>query len=205
MERVADQEQTTEVFENDIELYLKMFCESQEIENLREASQNVWNSCLLYINKNVFKGTPKLKRIDPLSNNIYNCNAYDIDKVLIICEYYIYLCNLYDKEVSIIGFSKLTGINQDTIHDWGNNINKLSRNGCEIYKKLTIEREESLSAKLISGKHNPVGVLSVLNKQFGWNLPGVSKETSKNTALGAADLPKLDTKPHLIEQNADEN
>ena len=89
-----------------------------------------------------------------------------------------------------MGFSKLTGINQDTIHDWGNEINKLSTAGCEIYKKLTAEREESLGAKLVSLKH-PTAIAILLNKHFGYNLPGVSKEQAGKRALSAAELPKL--------------
>ena len=185
--------QDLEVFENDIDMYIRYFCEEQNISNLREVSQNVWNGCLLYIRKHVFYDKEMLKTKEYIFNNNIpsNCNAYDINIVNDICDYYIYLCNLYDKEVSIIGFSKLTGINQDTIHDWGNGVNKLSSSGSDIYKKLSAEREESLSAKLVTGKQNPVGILGVLNRHYQWNMPGVTRETSKRAALPASELPKL--------------
>lgn len=198
MERAEEQEQAIEVFENDIQLYLTMFCEEQGIKDMRAASQSVWNAALMYIKRHVFNDKSILKTSAPLegysNNNIYlnnsNCNSYNIDKVDSICNYYIYICYMYEKEISIMGFSKLTGINQDTIHDWGNEVNKLSTMGCEIYKKLTAEREESLGAKLVSLKH-PTAIAILLNKHFGYNLPGVSKEQTSKRALSAAELPKL--------------
>ena len=36
-----------------------------------------------------------------------------------------------------------------------------------------------------------MGILAMLNHHFQWNLPGVSRENTQRTALGAADLPKL--------------
>ena len=53
------------------------------------------------------------------------------------------------------------------------------------------EREESLSNKLADGKQNPVGVIAILNKHYGWNMPGVSREAAKPQALPASELPKL--------------
>lgn len=203
MEKVQEQKHTAEVFENDITMYLQMFCEEQNIEDMSKESQSKWNAAMMYIRRHVFNNSSILKMSKPLEgyiNNNYNnqrsninnsnCNAYDIDKVNAVCDYYIYLCYMYDKEISIMGFSKLTGINQDTIHDWGNNINKLSTSGCEIYKKLTAEREESLVNKLASNK-NPVAVIAILNKHFGYNMPGVGQKQDKQKVLAVDELPKL--------------
>ena len=97
----------------------------------------------------------------------------------------------YDKEVSIIGFSTLTGIDESVIYDWGNNSTKLSSKSAEIYKKLNEFREESLSNKLVTGRQNPVGVLGVLNRHYAWNLPGVSREQTEKRALADEQMPKL--------------
>lgn len=191
--RIMDLEEQ-EVVENCIKYYLSEFCEEQGITDLKKESQNVWNGCLLYVYKYVFKSSDRLKISNAImSNSIIssNCNAYDIDKVNIVCDYYIYICSIYDKEISIIGFSKLTGISQDCIYEWGRNERKLSSAGCEIYKKLSIEREESLSNKLVTGKQNPVGVLGVLNHHYGWNMPGARGEPENKKVLTAAELPKL--------------
>ena len=197
MEKVQDQEQTIEVFENDIQLYLSMFCEENGIEDMKKESQAVWNSCLRYIYKHVFNNTDSLKQ----SVNIYNINnpipstynSYDYDMVLKVLDIYIFdMCMRYDKEVSIIGFSTLTGIDESVIYDWGNGESgKLSTLSSKVYKKLSQFREESLSNKLVTGKQNPVGILGVLNRHYQWNMPGVSREQANKTALTAAELPKL--------------
>jgi hypothetical protein len=195
MERVQDAEQTVEVFENDIDLYLKLFCEEQNIEDLKAESQSVWNAALMYVKRHVFPTSDTLK----LKNNIINnnsimdstYNAYNYDLVDNVCDYYIYLCMRYDKEVSAIGFSLLTGIDRYTIATWRDGGNKLSTKSSDIGKKIYDYREESLSNKLVTGKQNPVGVLGVLNRHYAWNLPGVSKERTSERSLTASELPKL--------------
>lgn len=204
MERIAaDQQQDTiEVFENDIQLYLKMFCEEQKIKDIKKESQAVWNSALRYIYRHVFKDTDRLKSHTNISvnNNIIpsTFNAYDYKKVLDVLDIYIFdMCMRYDKEVSIIGFSTLTGIDQSVIYDWGNNSNKLSETSSEIYKKLNQFREESLSDKLATGNKNPVGILAILNRHYQWNLPGVSKEQTLKAPITSDKLPDL---THQIEK-----
>lgn len=202
MERVQDTPNTIEVFENDIAFFMTQFMEENKIDNLREISQNVWNGMLMYIQRHVFKGTDKLRTkryIDNSGSMLSTCNAYDIPTLDVLCDYYILLCNQYDKEVSIMGFSKLTGIDNDTIYSWSVD-RGVSQQGVRIHKKLTMEREESLSAKLVTGKQNPVGVLGVLNRHYQWNMPGVSREQASKKALTAADLPKLgNQKPELVQ------
>lgn len=197
MQRVEAAQQTIDVFENDIDLYLHQFQDEQGIEDLRTVPQSVWNACLMYIQRRVFSNRDLLKQ----SNNIYNNNSimdsnynmYNYDVIYNILEYYVYICNQYNKEISIMGFSKLTKIDTDTINSWGNNENKLSTKSSVIYKKLAQEREESLSNKLVDGKQNPVGTIAVLNRQFGWASPYVSDSNRQKQSLTAAELPKLGT------------
>ena len=75
-------------------------------------------------------------------------------------------------------------------------------------QKIYDYREESFSAKLATANKNPVGILAILNRHYQWNLPGVSKESSKQRVLSASELPKLGEIPQdggenggLIERN----
>ena len=106
---------------------------------------------------------------------------------------------LYDKEVSIMGFCNLTGIDKDTITTWSKP-DRLSTSSMSIYKKLCENREESLSNKLVTGNKNPVGVIAVLNRQFGWASPYTSDANRQQQPLTAAQLPRLDTQPQDIAQ-----
>lgn len=195
MEKVQEVEQSVEVFENDIDLYLKLFCEEQNIDDIKAESQSVWNAALMYVKRHVFSTSDILKTHNNIINNNSimdsTYNAYNYDLVNSICDYYIYICCVYDKEISITGFSYLTGIDTQNIYNWANGSTKLSSLSFEIFKKLKDGREESLSNKLVTGKQNPVGVLGVLNRHYAWNLPGVSKEQTGKRVLTASELPKL--------------
>lgn len=173
MEVVKDITETIEVYENDIDLYIKLFCEENHIDDINAISQSVYNAMLRYVYKHCFKGTDKLKskKLFSTSDRIKsNYNAYDIDICYSLCDHYIYLCQLYDKEISIVGYSTLTGIEQNTIYSWGKEDQRktLSSKSCDIYKKLVSMRENSLSDKLSSGKGNPVGILAILNHCYNW-------------------------------------
>lgn len=98
---------------------------------------------------------------------------------------------MYNKEISSMGFSKLVGISNEIISMWGNDSNKLSSKSFEIYKKLTQEREESLSNKLADGKQNPVGVIAMLNRHYGWASPYTADSNKQKQSLTAQELPKL--------------
>jgi hypothetical protein len=179
---------------------LQEFAERDEIEDYRQVGQSVWNSALRYIYNHVFKNNSDLLK----SHNIYNinnnsipsnCNMYNYDLILDIADYYIYnMCMVNNKEVSIIGFETLTGISQENIYNWGNDNNKLSSTGFKIYKKLSQMREESLSNKLADGKQNPVGVIAMLNRHYGWASPYTADSNRQKGSLTAAELPKLGAK-----------
>lgn len=197
MERVTGTEPTIEVFENDIQLYLEQFKEEQNIEDYKTVPQSVWNGALRYVYNHVFKPNPDiLKNHDNynINNNIIpsNCNMYNYDLLLEIADYYIYsMCMVNNKEVSILGFITLTGIDESIVYDWGNNSNKLSTTATKIYKKLSRMREESLSNKLADGKQNPVGVIAMLNRHYGWASPYTADSNRQKQTLSASELPKL--------------
>lgn len=184
MEQVEKVEESqVEVFENDISLYLSMFCEEKNIEDMKKESQSVWNAALMYICKHVFKGKDLLKQ----KRNVVTdgaimsstFNAYDYDIVDQLVDYYIFLCMSFDKEVSLIGFSLLSGIERDTLQGWRADGTKLSSKSSYIAQKIYDFREESLSAKLATANKNPVGILAILNRHYQWNLPGVSREKAE--------------------------
>ena len=98
---------------------------------------------------------------------------------------------MYSKEVSSMGYSKLVGISNEIISMWGNDNNKLSSGSFEIYKKLNQEREESLSNKLADGKQNPVGVIAILNRQYGWASPYTSDSNKQRKSISAEEIRQL--------------
>ena len=194
MEKIEETPDTPEIFKNDIELYLAQFCEEYKIGDMTKEPQSRWNAALMYINRYVFSDKSILKLSNNINKNNTNCimdsnfYMYDLDKLDYILYIYYYLCSVHDKECSIIGYSLVTGINYDTLMDWGADERKLSTKGFDIVEKLRLFREESLSNKLATGNKNPVGILAILNRHYSWNLPGVSRESTNKTTLTAADI-----------------
>lgn len=194
-ERVED---TPEVFENDIDLYLQMFCEQYGIEDMTQEPQSRWSAAMQYIYKNVFKnGCLRLQgKLEGYNNttkglNKSNCYTYDYEKVDRVADHYIYLCDLYDKGKTIKGFSYLTGIGEETIYGWERKKDSmLSSSGSEIYKKLITAYEDSGESKLWSNR-NAVAQMAIQNRRFGWNLPGVSKEKAVSTARKPEEIEQM--------------
>lgn len=183
-----------EIYENDLLFYLNEFCEVNKIEDIKKESQSVWNSALYYIQKKLFDSNYfKSKDNYNTNNKVFkesNYNSYNFELVMYVLDIYIYdMCMKYDKEVSILGFSSLTGIPDSTIYDWGKNT--LSSTASEILEKLRKYQEESLSNKLVTGAKNPVGVIAILNRRYGWASPYTSDSRQQARALTANELPQL--------------
>lgn len=176
---------TVDVFKDDIDMYINLWMEERNIEDLCKISQNRWYNCCKYVYENVFKVNPKYLKDD---NNINN--AYDTDKVNEVLDIYIDLCNDYEKVVNIVGFTFFTGIHRDTLNGWVNGV-QLGSSGSDICKKIDQMREESLVGLQVSGKGNPMNYMPSLNKYCGFNMPGVRDQGSRVRALTASELPKL--------------
>lgn len=194
---IGTTEEKTEVYNNAIEEAISQYCIDHNLEqkDLYAMDQSRWNSVLMYIYQYAFKPVNTDKR---QYNENSNINYSDIDLLKSVCNIYINLCYEYSKEISILGFSKLTGINPDTIYTWGKE-DGLSRGTSDIYKNLNREREESLSVRLVSGKGNPVGILGILNRHYGWNM---GQPRGQDSRQKAPDLPGLERK--YLEQQRDQ-
>lgn len=190
-------EEKTEVYNNAIEEAISQYCIDHNLDkkDLYTMDQSRWNSVLMYIYQYAFKPVNTDKR---QYNEHSNINYSDIDLLKSVCNIYINLCYEYSKEISILGFSKLTGINPDTIYTWGKE-DGLSRGTSDIYKNLNREREESLSVRLVSGKGNPVGILGILNRHYGWNM---GQPRGQDSRQKAPDLPGLERK--YLEQRTEQ-
>lgn len=181
-------EQKLEVYTDRIQESISNYCIDHDIDikDIYTFDQQRWNSVLLYIYSQVFKPHKNdgiVRRYNEKSNIDYS-NRELINN---ICDIYIAMCYEYSKEVSVMGFSKMTGITLDTLYQWVNNPD-VERGSSEIVKNLQAEREESLSNKLASGKGNPVGILGILNRHYGWNMGQPRGQTATQKA---PDLPGM--------------
>ena len=191
---------TLEVYENRMTQAINDFCMSFDIQSLKSEPQNVYVACLLYVNRTVFK------RLKPCKNNQSSIIDYDdIELLKGIADYYIYISAVYNKSVSVVDFCRLLGIDFQTMCNWRDDSidNILSQKRFEIFKYINTMREQSL-ANILQTAKNPVGTLAILNRQFNWNLPGVSREEvkpklSRNELLQGLDA--LPEKPIAIDSS----
>lgn len=219
--------------ESQIEPLLIDFYSTQGMDDIRSAPQATWSAAMTYIKNALFKPNKILKLHEPnkdiknidyndikINNPSYralyqysNNQAYNIYIVNVLCDYYIYLCQKYDKMVSIMDFSRLSNIDYNIFYVWDTKdvysklYGELSGTNKSIVKRLDLLREESLAAKLASNK-NPVATMAILNKCYSWNMPGVRAQEGGGHALTAANLPRIANNSgtiHGIEQGENVN
>lgn len=196
---------------NRLNTALEEYKAREGIENFNDVGQNPWTAALMFIGKYVFSDKSLLKYsiddkqlLDSIGykyiciNNIYN--PYIVDR---IADYYIYICTKYDKGVTPYGFIYLTDIDQQAFYNWNEDVisrqgsskgPKLSPSYKDVFSKVYATYEQSAENKLWTNK-NPVAVMAITNRRFGWNMPGVGRDSRGRSALGAVDLPQLDEKP----------
>lgn len=182
-----------EIYDNDIDMAIKEACDKFQITDLKAERQRPWKAVLQYVGKTIFPDRSVLKdKTLHRGNNSYmdsNYNKYNHDIILLLCDYYIYISNLYNKFVSIEGFSYMINIPMDTILEWKNS--EPSSTSFHVWKKLNSIRLESLKDDALDNG-NVTGTMFVGNTEYGLNLPGVSRETDgQKRALGVEQLPKL--------------
>lgn len=188
--------------ESHFESCIREFCELEKVEDLRKQPQSVWNAALIFTQKHLFPTRELLRDKTPRTHsengNAFlmptNNNCFNYDLLEYIAGIYIYLCYKYDKDITLMGYSLITGLEYCFLSEAA----KAGPNGdgarasaklCKICKNVSAFREDSLQGRLVSGKANPVGVLAILNHFYSWNMPGVTKEVKKS--LTNEDLPQL--------------
>lgn len=170
----------------------------------KELTQNVFTGLLIHIGNTVFK-RPYKDRSEYWSKSIIDFTDYKL--LYDICEYYINLCYISDKEINIQGYSKILCMDTVTIYTWLNDniyynntdndndnislkdydYNKAKQYKSLIAKMIFEERESSLQGFLDNNKRPVVGTLARLNHFYGWNLPGTTKEVKHVASADKAD------------------
>ena len=159
------------------------YCIDNEVDE-KNIHPTLWNDILDEIKIHIVKPNNRLLKTD---TNRYN--QYDKDKVYILYNYiYKKICNKYIQEISLQGFINMSGIEKQSFYNWAEGP---SAKSFDLHEKIMQDNEQSLTSLMIGDKGIPTKYLAKLNRYHGWNMPGVTRETSKRQSLGAAELPKL--------------
>lgn len=150
--------------------------------NEQDIPPAIWNDIIDEIHERIFYKSNILKYTPNINN------SYDKSKVFFVYKLYKRICNKHCQEVSLKGFTDLTGIERQSIYNWSAEASTIGFDFSEIIRQ---DNEQSLEAMLHDKRINPMKVLPSLNRKHNWNLPGVTHERSNRRSLDAAQLPRL--------------
>lgn len=195
--------------------------------DLYTCALNTWKALLQEVGSLLFPKSARVLKVQIMREksayNIKNVNyIYDLNKINVICDHYIYLSHKYNKLIAILYFSYLLNIDNDILYSVLKNNNRdniyniipdnindnidiniynnfvYSANyfntlKIKIYKKLKTERENNLKEKCFEAP-GAVGAIAIGNTENGWNLtPG-----QKSAADHGEELLSIDSLPELL-------
>lgn len=173
---IATEKKPIAFFQKEIPLAFESACKNFGYTDPESMTQSNFNACLMFISDTVIQ---KYCLKKPVTDIVYSNSSYDIDLLNGLLDIYISLCYRYSKMISVYGFCLLCNIQLQVLTQWESDITKsITPENKQLVKRLQAAAEESKRSLLIEKGRNPVGVLALLNHDNGYNLPGVSKETS---------------------------
>lgn len=100
---------TVQIYTTTVKDLIDQACIEFHIDDLLKAGQRQWKAVMQYVGMHLFPDTSVLKdkSLKPLGNATIptNCNRYDREVLYKLCDYYIYISNVYSKLVSTVAFS----------------------------------------------------------------------------------------------------
>lgn len=175
MSNTVKTEDGIEVYENNIKYFAEEY-----ISDLPEGEDSIYNNPSLftgmikYIYKHLFKNNP--------------VNNDDIGLIDNIWGIYADLCYRYNKRPTLLNFSLLVGINNDTFNAWKNGEYRRGENGASSPHSRTVKKWLSeCESSLLDGatERNSVGCIFALKANYGYT------ETPQQIVITGAQAPAL--------------
>lgn len=189
------------VYDNDIDKYIHEFFAGESESDIQNESMSRWNASLLYTFNHLFKHHKTHK--EDHRKTVLDIN--DIETISNIMDYYIYLCMVYNKEISIYGLCLLCGFdNSMFMNVYSNRFPRCKDN--QILEKLSNHRHESLKSLLLQGGKTQFGATVILNHDYDYNLPGSNRDVVERRQLNKTDIAEqlgiqLDSNELLTDSN----
>lgn len=172
--------------DNELTEYLLESAEKHGFTDIDSISTNQFNVLLCDIGSKFFN-----------NNILFTCNRFSLDENIIdpLCNYYIYICSLYNKCISMYNFCNMINIDYELLEGW----KSCDVTSCKfkIIKRLTDKREQYIKDKL-TDSNNVVGSIAVANHEYKWTNGSNAGNTTINVLSGSS-------LPDLIAKIADNN
>lgn len=156
-------------------------------EVARKMPQNVWVSCMKHIGRRLFKGEKFFKELDE-NGNYKRDYKYDRELLQRGVDYYVELCQRYDKLCELSGLTAFLGVGRQFFDLNGQH--SAVGDDLGLRKKIYQASEDTATGLLVGGSRTPMAVLPYLNHKHGWD-KGQVVETRSQSVLTGSDLPRL--------------
>lgn len=185
MEKVTDERLTITSLKNKVFEEFRFICEEFEID-IKSITPLQFGFVLGEINNRIIK--PNQDYLIFNQEHEYNSkNLYAMYKYILnpLCSLYnqltndIYFCLLFDIEL----------INLDYIYIIYADARRIS-----FREILRASESIGLKSLLTERRSNPVGVLAILNKQYGWSVDDSVRETQTTQEISVQSLPQIEQK-----------
>ena len=190
-----------EVYEHDIKYYADEYINTLDDPESINNNPSLFTGMIKYIYKHLFKNNP--------------VNNDDIGLIDNIWSIYTELCYKYSKRPTLLNFSLLVGINNDTFNAWKNGEYRRGADGTSSEHSRTVKKWlAECESSLVDGatERNSVGCIFALKANYGYtetpqrieitgaNAPALSQEDIRQIA----DQARKESLPELIEGLPDE-
>ena len=167
-------ENGAEVYEHDIKYYADEYINALSDPDGINNNPSLFTGMIKYIYKRLFKNNP--------------VNNDDISVLDNIFDIYTELCYRYNKRPTLLNFSLLVGISNDTFNAWKNGEYRAGEGGASSAHSLTVKKWlKECESSLVDGatERNSVGCIFALKANYGYT------ETPQRIEIAGANAPAL--------------
>ena len=201
MSNTVTAENGAEIYETKIHYFADEYINTLSDPDGINNNPSLFTGMIKYIYKRLFKNNP--------------VNNDDISVLDNIFDIYTELCYRYNKRPTLLNFSLLVGISNDTFNAWKNGEYRAGEGGASSAHSLTVKKWlKECESSLVDGatERNSVGCIFALKANYGYtetpqrieitgaNAPALSQEDIRQIA----DQARKESLPELIEGLPDE-
>ena len=205
-------ENGAEIYENKIKYYADEYINTLDDPDSINNNPSLFTGMIKYIYKKLFKP----KRGDKV---LYNANTVldtgDIDTIDDVWSIYTELCYKYNKRPTLLNFSLLVGVSNDTFTTWEQGEYRGGGDGAGSAHSRTVKKwRKECESSLVDGatERNSVGCIFALKANYGYtetpqrieitgaNAPALSQEDIRQIA----DQARKESIPELLDSLPDE-
>lgn len=194
-------ENGVEVYEDKIKYYADEYINTLDDPNSINNNPSLFTGMIKYIYKRLFK-------YNPVNND-------DITVLDDIWGIYTELCYKYNKRPTLLNFSLMVGVSNDTFNAWKNGEYRAGEGGASSAHSLTVKKWlKECESSLVDGatERNSVGCIFALKANYGYtetpqrieitgaNAPALSQEDIRQIA----DQARKESLPELLDSLPDE-